>query len=80
MTYEDSQEELFHHCLSELESQNSVQTSLLTGARFPTAIPDYIFRLTQTPNDSLLLAQICINCTRFDVIKVIKSGFFIEAV
>lgn len=76
MTYADSQEELFNHCLSKLESQDSIETAPLTGARFPDAIPDYIFRLAQPSNNPIPLAQICINCNRTDVIKVMKSGIF----
>jgi hypothetical protein len=71
-----SPEELFNHCLSELESPDTIKVAPLTGARFPTAIPDSIFHLTQPHRDPLLLAQICINCRRSDIIKVMKSGIF----
>lgn len=76
MSYEEFQEELFNHCLNELEYSDSTQTAPLTGTRFPSAIPDSIFHLINPPGDPLLLAQICINCSRFDVIKVMKSGIF----
>jgi hypothetical protein len=70
-------EELFNHCLSVLESPDSVtEPTILTPMRAPGAIPDYIFHLTNRPEDALLFAQICFNCTRFDVIKVMKSGIF----
>ncbi|MCX5888448.1 MAG: hypothetical protein NTY36_03235 [Deltaproteobacteria bacterium] len=71
-----SPEELFNHCLSELESPDTIEVAPLTGARFPSAIPHSIFHLTQPPANPLLLSQICINCRRFDVIKVMKSGIF----
>jgi len=72
-----SQEELFNHCLSELESSNSIgQPTLLTGARDPKEIPISILHLTQPPTDPFLLSQVCINCSRFDVIKVMNSGIF----
>lgn len=71
-----SPEDLFNHCLVELESPDTIEVAPLSGARFPTAIPHSIFHLTQTPGDSLLLAQICINCRRSDIIKVMKSGIF----
>lgn len=70
-------EELFNHCLSVLESPDSVeQPTFLTFTRSPQAIPNYIFHLTNRPEDALLFAQICFNCNRFDVIKVMKSGIF----
>lgn len=69
-------EELFNYCLSILESPDSVAPSPLSGVRFPNAIPNSIFQLTQPSAEPFLLAQICINCTRYDVIKVMKFGIF----
>lgn len=71
-----SPEELFNHCLSELESPDTIKVAPLTGTRFPAAIPDSIFHLTQPAGNPLLLAQVCINCSRSDIIKVMKSGIF----
>lgn len=71
-----SPEELFNHCLSELESQDTIDVAPLTGARDPKAIPHSIFNLAQAPSNTILLAQICINCSRLHVIKVMKSGIF----
>lgn len=71
-----TQEELFNYCLNALESPDSIESTPLTDTRLPTAIPDSIFHLTNPSAKPLLLAQICIHCSRFDVIKVMKSGIF----
>jgi hypothetical protein len=71
-----SPEELFNHCLSELKSPDTIEVAPLTGVRFLSAIPDSIFHLTRHPEVPMLLAQICIHCSRFDVIKVMESGIF----